>query len=110
MSEKHWTVVVQVKEVTPATPIRDGGGHPVKVPSGVGSAIVAMTERSVLDRLSLTVAAETEADAYRKAIALLEVNRPAERHLHRASCDDSGGNLVCGFPPGPTIASPDTLV
>lgn len=29
----------------------------------------------------------------------------AEPHLHRASCDDSGGNLVCGHPAGPTIAN-----
>jgi hypothetical protein len=28
------------------------------------------------------------------------VERPEEQHLHRASCDDSNGNLVCGFPPG----------
>lgn len=28
-----------------------------------------------------------------------------EQHLHRASCDDSGGNHICGFPPGPSIAS-----
>jgi hypothetical protein len=33
------------------------------------------------------------------------INRE-ERHFHRASCDDSGGNLICGFPAGPTIASP----
>jgi hypothetical protein len=74
---KHWTMVIQMKEVHESEPIRDGNHYAVKVPQGIGTSVVAMTERRVLDRLALTVSAETEAEAYDRAIRLLEVNRPA---------------------------------
>lgn len=76
MSEKHWTVTIQVHEVTPPEPIRDGNNYAVKVNAGPGKQNVVMTERQVWERFSTTVRADTEAQAYAKAIALLEVNRP----------------------------------
>jgi hypothetical protein len=112
--DKHWTITIQVHEVTPPEPIRDGNGYAVKVNQGLGKQAVVMTDRQVAERFSTTVRADSEAEAYRKAMALLEVNRPEpmfsepavpEQHLHRASCDDAGGNRMCGYPDGPSIAS-----
>lgn len=113
--EKHWTVTIQVHEVTPPEPIRDGNGYTVKVLAGPGKQNVVMTERRADESLHVIVRADTELEAYHKAAAMLEVNRPEplfrnppepeKEHLHRASCDDSGGNLICGFPPGRSIAS-----
>jgi hypothetical protein len=99
----HYTMIIQVKEVHEAEPIRDGSGRPTLLSAGQG---VAMSERRVLDRLNLTISANSEAEAYDRVIRLLEVQRPEPEHLHRASCDDSAGNKVCGHPAnGPTIAS-----
>jgi hypothetical protein len=76
MAEKHWTIVLQVKEVTEADVVRDSSGYPVKT-TGVGGGGFQKTDRQVLDRLSIVVSAGNEAEAYKKAIALLEVNAPA---------------------------------
>jgi len=113
--DKHWTVTIQVHEVTPPEPMREPNGYAVKHNQGMGKTAVVMTERMVAERFSITVRADTEEAAYRKALALLEVNRPEpvfsepavpEQHLHRASCDDAGGNRMCEYPDGPSIASP----
>jgi hypothetical protein len=69
----HYMIHVDIKEVHEKQPM-ESGGYPVK---GVGGA-VQMTERRVLDRLSVVVSADTEAEAYRRVLALLEVNRPVE--------------------------------
>lgn len=74
--DKHWTVTIQVHEVTPPEPIRDGNNYAVKVNQGLGKQAVVMTERQVVERFSTTVRADSEPEAYRKAIALLEINRP----------------------------------
>lgn len=112
----RWTVTIIVAEVIPSEPIREGNGYAVKVNEGMGKTSVVMSERQVLERFQTTVRADSEPEAYRKALAMLEVNRPEpvfseppvpeQKHLHRASCDDSGGNRVCGYPDGPSIASP----
>lgn len=113
--EKHWRVTVQVQEVIPAQEIREGNGYTAKINVGAGQTMIAKTERRVVDRFQTSVAADSEDEAYRKAMALLEVNRPEpvftepqppEQHLHRASCDDAGGNRMCGYPDGLSIASP----
>jgi hypothetical protein len=72
----HWTVTIQVHEVTPPKPIRDGNGYAVKVASGMGKQDVVMTERQVSEKFSTTVRADSEPEAYRKAMALLQVNAP----------------------------------
>lgn len=74
--DKHWTVTIQVHEVTPPAPIREGNGYTVKANLGVGKTAVVMSERTVAERFSTTVRADSEAEAYAKALALLEVNRP----------------------------------
>lgn len=97
----------------------ESNGYPVK---GVGG-VTLMTERKVVKVLDLAITADSERDAYSKAHRMLSASEPewsvgepvaddgfpfnpnAEQHYHRASCDDSGGNLMCGFPSdGPTIA------
>jgi len=75
---KHWTMVIEMIEVTPPEPIREGNGYASKVNTGQGTTMVAMTDRQKMERLRLVVSADTEEEAYRKVIALLEVNRPAE--------------------------------
>lgn len=74
--DKHWTVTVQVHEITPPEPIREGNGYASKVNLGGGKTAVVMTERQVAERFHIVVRADDEPEAYRKAIALLEVNRP----------------------------------
>jgi hypothetical protein len=74
--DKHWTVTIQVNEVTPPEPIREGNGYAVKVNEGQGRTSVVMSERQVTERFSTTVRADSEEEAYRKAMSLLEVNRP----------------------------------
>lgn len=76
MSEKHWTVTIQVHEVIPPEPIREGNGYVAKVNVGQGMTMVATTDRQVVERFSTVVRAGTEAEAYRRALALLEVSRP----------------------------------
>ena len=76
--EKHWTVTIQVHEVTPPEPIKESSGYVVKVAQGMGKTAVVMTERQVVERFSATVRAGTELEAYHKAAALIEVNRPEE--------------------------------
>jgi hypothetical protein len=74
---KHYSVTVIVAEVTPPEPIRENG-YPTKVNTGPGTTAVVMTERQVKELFKATVSATDEASAYRKAIGLLEVNRPEE--------------------------------
>ena len=79
MPDKHWTVTIQVHEVTPPEPIREASGYAVKVTnSQTRQQDVVMRPREVVERFSTTVRADTEEAAYRKAIALLEINRPEE--------------------------------
>lgn len=70
---KHWTILIQVEEVIPKEVVRDGSGRPQLLSGGVN---VATTERRVIERFKAVVAADSEPEAYRKAISLLEVNRP----------------------------------
>lgn len=65
-------------------------------------------KRQVVETTRVNVTAPTEAEAFAKARRLMDAAEPEPpQHLHRASCDDSGGNLVCGYPAGgPSIASP----
>lgn len=67
------------------------------------------TERDIIKVVELAIVAPTEREAFAKARKMLaaaepEWTEPEPEHLHRASCDDAGGNLMCGFPPGPSIA------
>jgi hypothetical protein len=73
---KHWTMMIEMIEVTPPEPIREGNGYAAKVNVGQGMTMVATTDRQKLERLRLVISADTEEEAYRKVIALLEVNRP----------------------------------
>lgn len=73
---KHWTITIQVHEVTPPEPIREGNGYTTKVNLGGGLTSVAVTPRDVAERFNVTVRADDETEAYSKALALLEVNRP----------------------------------
>lgn len=74
-------------------------------PKGFQQAISGK-ERVILDIASIKVSATFLDEAYDRAGRLLDATRiPKQPHLHRASCDDSGGNLVCGYPAGPTISS-----
>lgn len=92
----HWTVNIQVHEVIPPQMIRDGNGYATKVQNGPGKQDVVMTERQVRETFSTTVRADNESEAYRKAMALMEVNRPDPvRHQHRASCHGPAGELQC---------------
>lgn len=106
----HWNIQIGIQEVEEPEPIKDNGGY---VKSIGGKPI--MTERRVSEALKLAVTADSEEEAYAKAHRMLNANAPASlspweesfgetEHLHRASCDDSGGNLVCGYPRGRTIA------
>jgi hypothetical protein len=72
----HWTVTIQVHEVTPPQPMRDKGGYALKVGSGHQQTVV-MSERQVAEKFSTTVRADSEEEAYRKAMALLTVNAPS---------------------------------
>lgn len=65
---KHYTVVIQVKEVHESEPVKDPRGYPVKD---------MHTPRRVIDRFNLTISAETEVEAYARAIQLLKANEPA---------------------------------
>lgn len=95
MADKHWTVTIQVHEVTAPEPIRDGNSYAVKVPAGPGKSTVVMTERQVLERFATTVRANSEEEAYRKAMALLEVNRPQSEAMRRP------GSETLTIPPRP---------
>lgn len=75
--EKHWTVTIQVHEVTPPEPLKEPSGYAVKHSMGAGRTAVVMSERQVVERFATTVRADSEPEAYRKAMALLEINRPS---------------------------------
>lgn len=99
----HFVVEVNVKEVIEP--------HVIEGSRGVVTG-GKFTDRQVIDRLRVVVSKDTEAGAILQAIQMLKTAAPfpgpadeIAPHLHRASCDDAGGNLMCGFPPGPTIAS-----
>lgn len=81
--DKHWTVTIDVHEVTPPEPILDGNNYVTKVSVGPGKQAVVMTEQTVVERFCTTVRADSEPEAYAKAMALLEVNRPqpVKKHL-----------------------------
>jgi hypothetical protein len=81
--DRHWTVTILVAEVVPPQPIKESNGYSAKVNLGVGTTAVAMTPRQVTERFSSTVRADSEAEAYRKAAALLEVNRPEPELVER---------------------------
>jgi len=72
----HWTVSIQVAEVIPPQPMRDGNGYALKVGSGHQQTVV-LSERQVLERFQTVVRADDEEEAYRKAMRLLRVNAPA---------------------------------
>jgi len=74
----HYNIVVMVREVQEPEPIRDGSGKPTII--GHPNSSVAMTERRVIDRLNLTVSAPTEAEAYQRAIQMLQVSQPFDVH------------------------------
>lgn len=95
--DKHWTVTIQVHEVTPPEPLRDGNNYAVKINQGLGKQAVVMTERQVTERFSTTVRADTEEAAYRKAMALLEVNRP-EPSVEQEEIRDGTGGLITNRP------------
>lgn len=64
-------------------------------------------ERHTTEVLKLAVTADSEAEAFRKAQRILAANAPepvVEQHLHRASCDGTRRELLCGYPPGPGIS------
>jgi hypothetical protein len=67
---KYWTVTVQVHEVTPEHTSDRYGKSEVK-------------QRQVIESFNTTVRAGNEAEAYRKAMALLEVNRPQSEAMRR---------------------------
>jgi hypothetical protein len=88
---EHWNIQIKVQRVQ-HRPIG------AKVAPSIASAM-AGKERDILDVLDLKVSADTMDQAYAKSIKLLEVEQMmTESHQHRASCDDAGGNHVCGFP------------
>lgn len=94
MSE-HFNIQISVQKVVKeTTPARGMAG-----PS---------TERDIVKVVELAIVAPTEREAFAKARKMLAAAEPEwaeEQHLHRASCDDAGGNLMCGYPAdGPTIA------
>jgi hypothetical protein len=63
MPRKHFTVTVQVKEVTPASPGTD---------YRAGTPAQPATEREVNDVVSVTTRADTKANAVEKAVRMLE--------------------------------------
>lgn len=98
---EHFNIQIGIQRVEEPRPLEATQRTPL------GGA-VQMTERRVIKMVDLALTAETEREAYAKAHKLLSASEPewtqGEPHLHRASCDDAGGNLMCGYPPGPTIA------
>jgi hypothetical protein len=67
MSDRHYTVVVEVKETTEPHPVVDGNGYQAK---GAGGSTL-MTERRVVDRLRVVVSAGDEPEAIQRAIDML---------------------------------------
>lgn len=112
---KYWTVTIQVHEVTPPQPMRDKGGYALKVGSGHQQSVV-MSERQVRETFSTTVRASDESEAYRKAMALLEVNRPDVPAESEEIRDGMGGLITrvprragsetLGIPPKPMPTRP----
>jgi hypothetical protein len=97
----HYNIQINIQIVddarAPAATRQYGSHSPAPEPKG---------ERRVTEVAAVKVTAATEAEAFAKAYRMLTAAAPvSEPHLHRASCDDAGGNLMCGFPPGPSIAS-----
>ena len=74
----HWTVTIQVHEVTPPQPICDANGYAVKRRAAPGGTVTVVTsERQVVEKFATTVRADSEAEVYRKAMLLLQVNAPS---------------------------------
>lgn len=65
---KHWRVVIQVQEVTPA--------QPGQLTRGIGHAGAPATERKVHEVAGLNVAADSESAAFKRAISALQALRP----------------------------------
>ena len=63
---KHWRVVIQIQEVTPA--------QPDKIERG--ARIAGPTERRVHEVAGLNVAADSESAAFGRAISALQALRP----------------------------------
>ena len=59
---KHYTVIIQVKEVHEPEAVKDPRGYPVKE-----GGVVLSTTRRVVDLLNLTIAAPTEGEAYARS-------------------------------------------
>lgn len=91
----HWTAVIQIKEVIPPAPVVNDRGYPVKATGGGDM----MSQRSVLDRLSLTVTADTEEEAYRKIQRMLEANMP-EPVTAEPLAEVSAGTMLHGTDDG----------
>lgn len=89
---QHFNIQINVQQVDV---------EPVKVARSIDQA-VSGKDRSTISIMELKVSAPTLQEAYAKVSRLVQMEQAAA-HLHRASCDDSGGNLTCGFPPGPSI-------
>jgi len=94
----HFNIQITVQQVLEAPPASRQPGLIATPQKG---------ERQVIETIRVNVTAPTEAEAFAKARRLMDASEPVpEQHLHRASCDDAGGNQICGYPPGPSIASP----
>lgn len=102
----HWTMLIELKEVREAEPIKDQSGYITKVKALGGGESVAMLEGSVLDRLRLVVSADTEAEAYARIIALLETNRPKPAGPGHGSCHGPTGEIICGDPAAHGVGGP----
>lgn len=79
--ERHFTVVVEVKETIPPQPIEDSKGYTAKGLRGV----TMLSERAVVDRLCLVVSVENQYDAIERAIVALQTQQefvgPASVHV-----------------------------
>lgn len=88
----HFNVQIHVQRVREREEARDNKGF---VQMHMSSPVIL--EKQVINVLDLSVVAETEEGAYSKALAMLGAVRPVPvAHVHRASCDDAGGNHICG--------------
>lgn len=91
--EKHFNVQVHVQEVQPKQEARNPHGSLEKGPMGA----VLILEKRVKEVLSLAVTADSEEEAYAKAIRMLRTASPEPvQHQHSASCHGAIGELQCG--------------
>lgn len=72
----HYNVQIHVQEVEPKRESRDPKGYLDK--GAMGAPVIL--ERRVKELLSFSVAADSETEAYAKAIRILETSRPIADH------------------------------